>query len=483
MMTAVSPAAEPSSSSSPAKQHERAGWQWQCPACSNRQRTGPGLLQHMQKCCGDLLPSTYSTTHIKSLLAAELQRQQHTQPHASTHQPGGDSDIQAVVTAACQQEHTLRMRALHLRFIDDGKQPSSSAAAAVEAGGGTDDEEEPPDTTPTPQELPVELDSVSPSSSSSSSQQPAVSRKRGRQRSAGRTPVRSIEQVMQEMQLPKTRVLRLLERAPRSIKLVSDSEPLQVVHEDTHFLAVSKPPGLRSAPVHRFLGGSVVNRMIGHLGTEPCLLHRIDMNTSGVLVAAKDSQTASLVAAQFRTKQVSKAYLALCLGVPQQQAFTLDGPIDQHPAVKVARCVAAGGQPAATHVQVLAVSSTCPQDVSSSWGPAAAADPAARVKGVGCCLVCCRPVTGRTHQIRVHMAHAGHPLLADDVYGLMGPWMSRQALHAVSLTLLDPHSGQPLTFVAPPPDDFAAAAAALGLTVPNLEDLRDLSAQHYTQVN
>jgi hypothetical protein len=66
---------------------------------------------------------------------------------------------------------------------------------------------------------------------------------------------------------------------------------------------------------------------------------------------------------------------------------------------------------------------------------------------------------------------------------LQGPWMSRQALHAVSLTLLDPHSGQPLTFVAPPPEDFAAAAAALGLTVPNIEDLQDLSAKHYTQVN
>jgi hypothetical protein len=207
VMTAVSPAAEPSSSSIPAKQHKRVGWQWQCPACSNRQRTGPGLLQHMQKCCGDLLPSTYSTDHIKSLLAAELQRQQHTQPDASTHQPGGDADIQAVVTAACQQEHTLRMRALHLRFIDDSKQPLSAAAAAAaaEAGAGSDDEEEPPDTTPTPEEeQPAQPDSANPSSSSNS-QQPAVSRKRGRQRTAGRTPVRSIEQVMQEMQLPKTR--------------------------------------------------------------------------------------------------------------------------------------------------------------------------------------------------------------------------------------------------------------------------------------
>jgi 23S rRNA-/tRNA-specific pseudouridylate synthase len=70
------------------------------------------------------------------------------------------------------------------------------------------------------------------------------------------------------------RVLRLLERAPRSIRLVADAEPLQVVYEDARFLAVSKPPGLRSAPVHRFLGGSAVNRMIGYLGAEPYLLHR-----------------------------------------------------------------------------------------------------------------------------------------------------------------------------------------------------------------
>lgn len=78
------------------------------------------------------------------------------------------------------------------------------------------------------------------------------------------------------------RVVKLLDRAPASIKLVSDSEPLQVVHEDTHFLAVSKPPGLRSVPVHRFLGGSAVNRMIGHLGTEPYLLHRCGGRTNAI---------------------------------------------------------------------------------------------------------------------------------------------------------------------------------------------------------
>lgn len=326
-----------------------------------------------------------------------------------------------------------------------------------------------------------------------------------RQRQA-RPPLRGLQELMDILQLPRNRISNLMARAPRSIKLVADPEPLQVVWEDAHFLAVLKPPGLRSAPVHRFLGGSALNRMIGYLGYEPHLLHRLDMNTSGVLLAAKDRATASAAHAQFRTKAVSKAYLALALGAPRSSSFSVDGAIGQHPGVKVARQVAQGGQPALTDMEVQgwaggnallqvlscnpgvqlhpAVLAGQPPSHSSStnepsaatahtgvgaaaagtmWG-CAAPDPSSI--GQGCCLVCCRPVTGRTHQIRVHMAHAGHPLLGDEVYGLEGSWIGRQALHAWSLTLQHPATAQPVTFTAPPPDDFAAAAAALGLVLP-----------------
>lgn len=221
-MMAHSPAAEPSSS--PAKRQKRVDWEWKCPACSNRLRTGPRLLQHMQKCCGDLLPSPYSMAVIDSLLVAEQQhQQQRTQSMANTNQPD-ESDMQAVVTAACQQEHTLRMRALHLRFIDaDSKQPSvaaPAAAAAAEAGGGAEEDEEPPDTTPSAPQLPAEPACVSPSSTI----QPAVTKKRGRQRSSGRTPVRTIEQVMQELQLPKTRCGRPSAAAHTALGALSIAE-------------------------------------------------------------------------------------------------------------------------------------------------------------------------------------------------------------------------------------------------------------------
>eukprot|EP00775_Hariotina_reticulata_P007958 gene7958-8156_t len=254
------------------------------------------------------------------------------------------------------------------------------------------------------------------------------------------------------------------------------------------------------------MGGSALNRMIGYLNYEPHLLHRLDMNTSGVLVAAKDRATASAAHAQFRSKAVKKSYLCLAVGQPSQQQFEASGPIGPHPHIKVARqVVVGGGQPALTHIEVLAVadvlpcpapgaaqqragnhasagesrsphlgaSQMTPETAAIVWG-LAASDPG--TTRAGCCLACCQPVTGRTHQIRVHMAAAGLPLIGDELYGLQGPWIKRQALHAASLTLEHPGSGLPITFAAPPPADFLSAAKMLGLSLPSVVKQSDMPA-------
>lgn len=152
----------------------------------------------------------------------------------------------------------------------------------------------------------------------------------------------------------------------------------------------------------------------------------MDMDTSGVLLAAKTAAAATSASAQFRQRTVSKAYLAIAVGVPSRREFDVDGAIGQHPDVLVARHVVPAGStglPALTHVTVLSTNDAAPlwpvsgdrSQHMRSWGPAA---PDRASLSHGACLVCCRPVTGRTHQIRVHMAAAGHPLVGDDVYGL-----------------------------------------------------------------
>ena len=127
-------------------------------------------------------------------------------------------------------------------------------------------------------------------------------------------------------------------------------------------------------------------------------------------------------------------------------------------AGRIARRVAPSGKPAVTEFCVLAAS---PGADLSPGTPAALA--AAPLPAAGAALVHCEPLTGRTHQIRVHLAHAGHPIVGDDVYGLTGPWIARQALHAAALTVAHPRSGAPLRLAAPLPADMAAALGALGL--------------------
>lgn len=256
--------------------------------------------------------------------------------------------------------------------------------------------------------------------------------------------------------------------AQRAIPLVADNDHVEVIYEDADMIAVNKPAGVISAPKHRFTGGSMVNRLIGYLGYPPYPVHRLDMQTSGVLVMAKRQLAAAPLAGQFSEKTAKKSYLAITSGVPMTSAFSVDAPIDRHPVQKIARAVIATGDESQTDFTV--VDSNEGADLGGATSGFVATE--AMYKSRGAALVIAMPRTGRTHQIRVHLAHAGHAIIGDEVYGLEGPWISRQALHAASLTLQHPCTGEAMQLIAPVPDDMADAARTLNLKVPSKEALK-----------
>ena len=120
---------------------------------------------------------------------------------------------------------------------------------------------------------------------------------------------------------------RLLKAAMRAVPLPADHDPIEVVYEDDDFIAVNKPYGVITAPKHRYVGGSMVNRIIGARGLEPGVLHRLDMNTTGVVLFAKARDVVPAVHLQFRNKSARKQYLALVAGVPEWQTIEVDAPI------------------------------------------------------------------------------------------------------------------------------------------------------------
>jgi 23S rRNA-/tRNA-specific pseudouridylate synthase len=153
----------------------------------------------------------------------------------------------------------------------------------------------------------------------------------------------------------------------------------------------------------------------------------------------------------------------LIAGVPAWEELDLDAPIEESAEERVARRVGPAGKSARTRFTLLAAARGA--DLSEGVGGllvGAEVAEALRAAG-GAALVRAEPLSGRTHQIRVHLAHCGHPILGDALYGLTGPWLARQALHAAALEVAHPRTGAPLALRAPPPPDLRAAAAALGL--------------------
>ncbi|MBP6336046.1 MAG: RluA family pseudouridine synthase [Vitreoscilla sp.] len=229
-----------------------------------------------------------------------------------------------------------------------------------------------------------------------------------------------------------------------SLAFTPQAMNLDVVYEDAHLLVVNKPAGLVVHPAAGNWSGTLLN---GLLARDPAaaqlpragIVHRLDKDTSGLMVVGRSLQAVTALMRDIAARTVKRRYMALAHGDVGRADFTVDGPVGRDPAVRVRMAVIPQGKPARTDVM-----------------------PVAYRDGVS--AVRCALHTGRTHQIRVHLAHQGHPLVADAVYGgrhLLG--MTRQALHAVELGFAHPVGGEMLAFECPPPDDFASAWAAVAI--------------------
>jgi 23S rRNA pseudouridine1911/1915/1917 synthase len=225
---------------------------------------------------------------------------------------------------------------------------------------------------------------------------------------------------------------------PQPTGLVAEEIPLQIVYQDGDVLVVDKPAGMVVHPAPGHPHGTLVNALLGRYpdlavggGQRPGIVHRLDKDTSGLLVVARHDAAHRNLVAQMKQHTVLKAYLVLVKGNLPERQGTIEGPIGRHPRYRKRMAVVSGGRPARTHYRVL-----------ENLGPYS--------------LVEARLETGRTHQIRVHLAHNGQPVLGDPTYGGQAgaEGLSRQFLHAYRLGFRLPSSGEFREFQSPLPEDL-----------------------------
>ena len=244
--------------------------------------------------------------------------------------------------------------------------------------------------------------------------------------------------------------------------LVPEDLPLEIIYNDGKIAIINKPAGLTTHPAPSCPTGTLVHRMIHHFPEikdmdewRPGIIHRLDKYTSGLISIALNEHDRLAMSTAFAEREVSKAYLAIVHGVPERNFGEIDAPMGRHPVHKTKMAVVLkGGRDARSEYETL-------------WS-----DPAGRAS-----LVKVKIFTGRTHQIRVHMAHIGHPLLGDQVYGsmeharliqdepLLAELAVRQMLHAHSLSFTHPGSGEELSFNQEPPEDFINMLKALNNSI------------------
>jgi 23S rRNA pseudouridine1911/1915/1917 synthase len=264
---------------------------------------------------------------------------------------------------------------------------------------------------------------------------------------------------------------------PETAEPAGEDIPLKIVFEDDEIIVIDKPAGLVVHPAAGHASGTLVNALIAHCGDSlsgiggvkrPGIVHRLDKDTTGLMVVAKTDRAHQALAAQFadhgRTGPLKRGYLALAWGAPPRPKGTVDAPLGRHPKSRDKIAIRKDGRHAITHWHVL--------ERYLGKGSAQGSTPVAS-------LIECRLETGRTHQIRVHMAHIDHPLLGDQVYGpgfrtkaarlppearaaLEG--LGRQALHAYLLSVQHPTTGQQLEFRSELPADLARLRHSLVTT-------------------
>jgi 23S rRNA pseudouridine1911/1915/1917 synthase len=228
--------------------------------------------------------------------------------------------------------------------------------------------------------------------------------------------------------------------------------PLEVIYEDADVLLINKPAGMTVHPAPGHPSSTLVNAILAHCRDlsgvggvlRPGIVHRLDRDTSGVIVVAKNDAAHNALAKQLKDRTVEKTYLALVEGTPKPAEGTIDAPIARDPRNRKKMAVVEGGREAVTAYRVI-----------ERYG-AQAPSPAG-----GYALLEVRPKTGRTHQIRVHLAAIGHPIVGDRVYGKPSKLVDRHFLHASSIVFMHPHTGRPAALQAPLPRDLQAALDAL----------------------
>jgi len=227
---------------------------------------------------------------------------------------------------------------------------------------------------------------------------------------------------------------------PEPVEAVPQDIPLDVVYEDADVIVVNKPSGMVVHPAPGHPDGTLVNALLYHCaGTlsgiggalRPGIVHRIDRDTSGLIIAAKNDAAHQYLSAQLADHTLARTYECIVVGKLREDRGTVNAPIARHPTDRKRMAVVAGGREAVTHWEVIA-------------------------RYPGYTHVRCRLETGRTHQIRVHMAYIGHPILGDTVYGAKKevPGLTGQCLHAVGLRFLHPRTHEVVELFCPLPEEF-----------------------------